>query len=466
MESITQLFDHQKANALRVKQSSVKERKAKLRRLRISIQKHEQEIFSALKADLRKSEFESAVFEVNVIYAEIKFALDNLQEWMEPLRVYSNKVNMMTCNRILYEPKGVCLIISPWNYPFQLTLSPLVSAIAAGNCCILKPSELSPETSKAMGKIIKSTFEENEVALIEGDADVATALLSKPFDHIFFTGSTNIGKVVMKAAAANLSTVTLELGGKSPVIIDEHVNLKKAAEKIAWGKWANAGQTCIAPDYIFVPTKLKEEFITLAKASIEKLYLQENKQLNKEDYGRIISPRHYNRLKELTEEALQKGGKAELGGTFTETDLTIAPTILSGVDEDARIMKEEIFGPILPVKTYENIQEALDYINANEKPLALYVFSSSKKTVRTILKKTSSGGVCVNDVLIHLTNPYIPFGGAGASGMGGSHGFFGFKAFSHERGIMYQNRFIDFGKIIYPPYKGKGWVMRVIRRLM
>jgi len=463
--TLQQLFEKQKANALTVRQTTAKQRCAKLRKLQQAIHALESEIYAALKADLRKPEFESAVFEVHVVQGEIAFAIDNLSEWMTPQRVSSNMVNMLTRNRIGYEPKGNCLIIAPWNYPFQLLLSPLVSAIAAGNCCVLKPSELAPATSAVLAKLIKQTFAENEVALVEGDVAVATTLLSLPFDHIFFTGSTAIGKVVMQAAAQHLASVTLELGGKSPAVVTPHADLKKAADKIAWGKWANAGQTCIAPDYVFVHESQQNEFVSLLKASVDKLYFQ-NKQLNKEDYGKIISARHFSRLKNLWEDAISKGAKAELEGVFSESDGTISPAILTQVDRNSRIMQEEIFGPILPVLTYKNSSEAIAYIRSHDKPLALYVFSNRNSEIKSLLEKTSSGGVCVNDVLIHLSNPYLPFGGVGPSGTGGSHGFFGFKAFSHERGIMYQNRFFDIGKIVYPPYKRKGIIGKILKRLM
>jgi len=463
--NVRRVYALQKANRLAVRMTTAKQRKSKLRRLNEVINARKQDILSALKSDLRKPEFESAVFEIHVVQAEIDFAIDNLSDWLSPHPVSANLVNLTTRNRIIYEPKGVCLIISPWNYPFQLLMSPLVSAIAAGNCCMLKPSELAPATSCVLSTIIREVFNENEVALFEGDAALATSLLSLPFDHIFFTGSTPIGKVVMQAAAQHLTSVTLELGGKSPAIIDQQVNLKKAAEKIAWGKWANAGQTCIAPDYVFVHETQQAAFIALLKASTEKLYFQQGR-LNTGDYGKIISPRHFTRLKNLWEDALSKGAKAEMGGVFTDTDSTISPSILTQVDPTSQIMQEEIFGPILPVLTYKDLSETLDYIRSHDKPLALYIFSKRNRVIQSILDQTTSGGTCVNDVLIHLSNPYLPFGGIGSSGTGGSHGFFGFRAFSHERGVMYQNRWFDIGKIVYPPYKGKGIIGKILRRLM
>lgn len=459
------IFEAQKNNHLAVKLGSMEARKTKLKKLKTAIKEKENEIFEALKKDLRKPVFESAVFEVFFIYAEIDFAIKNLYSWTRPQRVSSNLLNLMTKSRIRYEPKGVCLIIAPWNYPFQLLISPLVSAIAAGNCCILKPSELAPATSSVLSNLIKETFDENEIAVIEGNVSISTELLTLPFNHIFFTGSSTIGKVVMEAASKHLSSVTLELGGKSPAIIDEGADLRTAADKISWGSFANAGQTCIAPDYVFVHENQQEKFIELLKSSIEKKYFK-NDHLNKEDYGKIISDSHFKRISILLEDALSKGAKIKIGGAFEESDRTIYPTVLTNVSFDSLIMKEEIFGPVLPVLTYKNITEVIEYINANNKPLALYVFSNNNSTVENILRETSSGGACINDVMIHISNPHLSFGGINASGIGGSHGFHGFKAFSHERSVMYQSQLVDVGKLIYPPYRGKEFVLKLIRKLM
>lgn len=463
--AIKKIFDAQKSNQLSVKLAPVNDRKKKLKKLKTAIKARENEIFEALRKDLRKPVFESAVFEVLFIYAEIDFAIKNLSPWTSQQTVSSNLLNLMTKCCISYEPKGVCLIIAPWNYPFQLLMSPLVSAIAAGNCCVLKPSELAPATSSVLTKLIQEIFKEDEIAVVEGDACVSAELLSLPFNHIFFTGSTHVGKIVMEAASKHLSTVTLELGGKSPAIIDEDVDLKKAADKIAWGTFANSGQTCIAPDYVFVHEDQQEKFIELMKSTIEKKYFNKE-QLNKEDYGKIISGNHFKRLKNLFDDALAKGAKVRIGGTFEESDKTVHPTVLTNVSRDSLIMQEEVFGPVLPVVTYKNISEVINYVNANNKPLALYVFSNSNKKVDSILKQTSSGGACINDVMIHISNPHLSFGGINTSGMGGSHGFHGFKAFSHERSVMYQSKLIDISKIIYPPYNGKRMILKLLRKLM
>lgn len=324
---------------------------------------------------------------------------------------------------------------------------------------------MSPATSAVVGKIITDVFEEQEVACLEGNADLATALLKLPFDHIFFTGSTAIGKVVMEAAAKNLCSVTLELGGKSPTLIDRDVDLPKAAEKIAWGKLINSGQTCIAPDYIFVPHERVDEFIGLYKTAAERLYFKDPSQIESKAYAKIISPKHFRRLKHLVDEAIEKGARINWGGTFDEKNQTIYPVLLSQVPADAQVMQEEIFGPILPIIPYQDLDEAIDQINAKSKPLALYIFSQNAKKIKKIIKNTSSGGVCVNDVLVHIANPKLPFGGVNSSGIGSSHGFFGFKNFSHERAVVFQSK-LDFNRMVYPPYQGKAWVLKLLRKIM
>jgi aldehyde dehydrogenase (NAD+) len=464
-QKINQVFKSQQAYKYTLRKENAAQRISRLKALKAVILKNETEIYQALQSDLRKSEFEAAVTELIFIYGELDFAIKKLSGWMSPKHIGATLSNPFAKNRLYYEPKGVCLIIAPWNYPFQLTMSPLISAIAAGNCCIVKPSELSPETSKVVLKIISEAFNEQEIACFEGNADVSTALLKLPFDHVFFTGSTAIGKVVMEAASKNLTSVTLELGSKSPTVIDKDVNLEKAAEKIAWGKLVNSGQTCIAPDYIFVHEERHDEFIRLYKAAASKMFFKTETKIDHHVYGKIISHKHFERLKGLVEEAVEKGARIDWGGNFEEQDQTIYPVILSKIPAGAKVMEEEIFGPILPIITYQNMDEVIDQINAKSKPLALYVFSKSNKMVKHIIKNTSAGGTCVNDVLIHISNPKLPFGGVSGSGMGSSHGFFGFKNFSHERAVMFQRR-IDFNKMIYPPYVGKEWVLKMLKKIM
>lgn len=459
------IFNKQKQNQLSVKVSTARERVKKLKKLKAVIQQNESLVLNGLKADLRKNSFEGSAFELYTVYSEIDFAIKNLSVWMEPVRVPSNLVNILTKSYIHYESKGVCLIIAPWNYPFLLLISPLVSAIAAGNCCILKPSELAPATSTVISKLIKDVFQENEIAVIEGDASVSTALLALPFNHIFFTGSTRIGKIVMSAAAKHLATVTLELGGKSPTIVDTKANLKKVAHKIVWGKFSNAGQTCIAPDYVFVHESQAEQLIVHLKEAIDRFYYKNNS-LNTDDYCKIISVNHYNRLKGLLDDAVKKGAQIKVGGQFDDSNQTIHPTIITTVNDESLVMQEEIFGPLLPIITYKDKNEAIDYINAHDKPLAMYVFSKSNRTINHIIKNTSAGGTCVNDVLIHISNPNLSFGGVNTSGMGGSHGFHGFESFSHERSIMHQSKWFDLGSIGYPPYKGKQLILKILRKIM
>lgn len=465
MNRISCVFKTQQAHKFVLRQTNAADRIEQLRKLKTSIEKHEEAIFMALYKDLRKSRFEAAVTELIFIYGEIDFAIKNLGSWLSPTRIGKTFSNPFAKNRIYYEPKGVCLVIAPWNYPFQLVMSPLVSAIAAGNCVMVKPSELSAATSKIISKIILDTFDEEHIACVEGNADVSQQLLELPFDHIFFTGSTEIGKVVMTAAAKNLTSVTLELGGKSPTIIDNEVNLEKAAKKIAWGKLVNSGQTCIAPDYILIPHQRVDEFVGLYKQFATEMYFKAKEEINPEAYGKIISKKHFDRLSSLITEAVEKGARINWGGKTDDKTQTIYPTVLTQIPKGARVMEDEIFGPILPIIPYQDLDEAIAFVNGKSKPLALYIFGSSNKNVKKIIKSTSAGGTCVNDVLVHIANPKVPFGGANHSGMGSSHGYFGFKNFSHERTVVKQ-RNIDFNDMVYPPYHAKQWVLKLLKRIM
>ena len=465
IQTINSVFKAQQAYKYTLRNSNATQRINKLSALKSSIQLYEKEIYAALQSDLRKSEFESAITEVVFIYSEIDYAIKNLSSWMRPVKVGKTITALTAKNRIYYEPKGLCLIISPWNYPFQLMMAPLISAIAAGNCAILKPSELSSETSSIICRVIEECFEESEVCCFEGDAALSTHLLSLPFDHIFFTGSTAVGKIVMEAAAKNLTSLTLELGGKSPTLIDETANLDIAASKIAWGKLTNAGQTCIAPDYILIQESLQAAFLEKYKAAVQQMFFTENGELNLSSYAKIINKKHFNRIQELVDDAVSKGAKLSYGGSGDESTQTILPALLTDLPENANIMKEEIFGPILPIIPYKTIQEAIAFINKMDKPLALYIFSQDKKQIQQVIKSTSAGGTCVNDVLIHISNPKLPFGGVNGSGLGSCHGQFGFKTFSHERAVVFQSK-LDMSNLIYPPYEKKGWVLKWLRKLM
>jgi aldehyde dehydrogenase (NAD+) len=464
-QMISSVFEAQQKHKYTLRNSNAEQRIDKLKNLKAAIESYEEKIYAALQSDLRKSRFESALTELIFIYSELNFAIKNLSGWVKAKPVGKTLSNPLAKNRIYYEPKGSCLIIAPWNYPFQLLMSPLISAIAAGNCIILKPSELSPATTAVIGQLIRDCFDEREICCIAGDAEVSTMLLRLPFDHIFFTGSTAVGKIVMQAAAKNLSSVTLELGGKSPLIIDETADLKKAAEKIAWGKLINAGQTCIAPDYILIPPALQQSFITHYQNAVNRLFFTAEGKLNTEVYAKIINQKHFNRLSALITDALEKDAILSMGGETDEQQQTIYPTVLSRVPAGAAIMKEEIFGPVLPLISYQTLSQAIRTVNSGSKPLALYVFSNSQQNIQYILKNTSSGGVCVNDVLVHISNPKLPFGGVNGSGMGSSHGHYGFKAFSHERAVVFQSR-LNTSRLIYPPYPHKLGLLKWLKKFL
>jgi aldehyde dehydrogenase (NAD+) len=463
-QQIKSVFDLQQKHKFYLRKTDAKTRISKLKLLKQALEKAEEAIFAALEKDLRKNRFETAVTELYFTYAEIDFAIKKLKGWMKPKSAGKTMSNFFASNKIYYEPKGVCLIIAPWNYPLQLMMSPLISAIAAGNCVILKPSELSGATAGVISKLIAATFEPKEIACFEGDADVSTALLKLPFDHIFFTGSTAIGKVVMEAAAKNLTSVTLELGGKSPAIVDGNCDIKKAAEKIAWGKLVNAGQTCIAPDYVLIEESMLEDFIKQYKTSVLKMFF-ESAEINKNDYAKIVNAKQFHRLNKLKEDAINDGAVLAFGGETDAQSLTIMPTLLTSVKESSTIMLEEIFGPILPVITFKCLEEAIDVVNGKNKPLALYIFSDSKQNQKKIIAETSAGGTCVNDVLVHISNPNLPFGGVNNSGMGSCHGIFGFKAFSHERAVVFQSK-LGLTRMIYPPYGKKMGLLKWLKKLM
>ncbi|MCX2493611.1 aldehyde dehydrogenase family protein [Pedobacter sp. PF22-3] len=463
-QQIKTVFDLQQRHKFDLRKTDFKTRIGKLKLLKHALEKAEEEIFAALEKDLRKNRFESAVTELYFTYAEIDFAVKKLKGWMRPKSAGRTMSNFFASNKIYCEPKGVCLIIAPWNYPLQLMMSPLVSAIAAGNCVILKPSELSEATACVISKLIAETFDPKEIACFEGDANVSTELLKLPFDHIFFTGSTTIGKVVMEAAAKNLTSVTLELGGKSPAIVDGTCDIKKAAEKIAWGKLVNAGQTCIAPDYVIIQENKQNDFIEHYKTAVGKMF-GEGGGINKNDYARIINDKQFKRLNKLTEDAIADGAVLTFDGETDEKSLTLMPAILTSVNEKSAIMQEEIFGPILPVITFKNLQEAIEVVNSKNKPLALYIFSDNKQHQHKIINETSAGGTCINDVLVHISNPNLPFGGVNSSGIGSCHGIFGFKTFSHERAVVFQSK-LGLTKMIYPPYAPKMGLLKWLKKLM
>lgn len=440
------------ANRAAVRRSTAALRIAKLVRLRSEIQRRESQIREALYADFRKSPTEVDLTEIFATLVEIKDAIRELPHWMEPRPVPTPMSLVGTHSEIRYEPRGVALIVGPWNYPFQLVIAPLVAAVAAGNCAILKPSELTPRTSAVVAELVAATFDEAEVAVVQGDAAVAQRLFALPFDHFFFTGSTKVGRIVAEAAAKHLASTTLELGGKSPAVVDVSADLATAAKRLVWGKFVNAGQTCIAPDYVMVQAKQADALVgELGKAIAHAYGATDEARRQSPDLCRVIDDRNFARLTKLLDDTVAGGARVAIGGQRDAAERYLAPTVLTGVAEDAPIMGEEIFGPILPILTYDSFDEVAPFIAARDKPLALYVFGSDRARVDQLLGATTAGGTCVNTTLLHFANPHLPFGGVGASGLGNYHGFFGFRAFSHERGILRQGK-VDITKRIYPPY--------------
>jgi aldehyde dehydrogenase (NAD+) len=445
---ILTVFKSQKANTQNLANTNARERKAKLQKILDWTFTHEKEIGDALFKDFRKNPSETNIGEILGVVGEIKHLLKHLNSWMKPQSV-STPMNMIgTSAHVRFEPKGVCLIISPWNYPFNLSIKPLAQAIAAGNAVILKPSEMTPHTSILIKKMITELFDANEIHVIEGDSTVSQILLEQPFNHIFFTGSPAVGKIVMSAAAKNLTSVTLELGGKSPCIVDETANIKKSAEKIAWGKFINNGQTCVAPDYVLVHQSIENEFITAMKSSIENMYGSNVKQ--SVDYCRLVNNRHFNRLNGLLQNAVENGANISSGGQMDGSENFIAPTLLTDVNDSMKIMQEEIFGPILPIISYSTNEEAIAHIKNREKPLAMYINSGKESNINYFMNNSSAGGTVINDSLIHYGHTEVPFGGVNNSGIGKSGGIWGFTEFSNQRAVVRQ-KFGTF-KMIYPPY--------------
>lgn len=455
------LFDQQKIKSLELRTEPIDNRRRRLKSLKYWILNNKDKIRMALHTDLRKSATDTDISEIFTVTTEINDALSHLHQWAQPHRVSPGMTYLGTSAKVQPEPKGVCLIIAPWNFPFNLLGSPLVSCLAAGNTAILKPSEHTPATSRVIKEMVEAVFAPEEVSVIEGSVPETTALLELPFDHIFFTGSTNVGKIVMEAAAKNLSSVTLELGGKSPVIIDETADADDAARKIVWGRFTNNGQTCIAPDYVFIDKKVKDKFVASAKKYVGQLFDSKSEGMaNTNDYSRLVNTRHANRIVEILEEARQSGAKLEFGGQHNADEKFIEPTLLSNIDESNRIWKEEIFGPVMPMKVYENIEEVIDHINNNDKPLSLYLFSRSRKMKKRITQATSSGSMAINDVVVQYAHPNLPFGGVNHSGIGKSHGRYGFLEFSNQKSVLNQRIGLTNALLFYPPFNGfKKWVV-------
>jgi len=445
--NIKDLIKNQKNYFSTQKTKDILVRKAALKRLLEQINLHENEIAEALYNDFRKSKFESFETEIGIVQSELRHYLKKIKKWAKPKLVLPAIINFPSCSKIYPEPYGTVLIISPWNYPFQLAITALLGAVAAGNTVVLKPSELTPNTSKVLNEIITSTFDKNHVAVVEGDVAVAQKLLEERWDYIFFTGSVSVGKIIAKIAAKNLTPVTLELGGKSPCIIDKTASIKLAAKRLVWGKFLNGGQTCIAPDYVVIHKDIATSFISHIKTEIELAY-RKNPQLS-DDYPRIINLRNFDRLN-----LLLKNQKVIYGGKTDEKDLYISPTIIENPGLDSEVMKDEIFGPILPFITYEKENEIDNIIENYEKPLSFYIFSKSKSFVNKLISKHSFGGGVINDSIVHFANRKLPFGGVGYSGIGSYHGKQSFDTFTHQKSITKRYNWLDL-PIRYAPYKGK-----------
>lgn len=427
--------------------TNINYRKEKLKQLLNAVVKHENEIVSALYNDFKKPEFEAVVTETSYVISDLKHTIKNIDKWAKPKWVLPSLLNFPSSDYILSEPYGKVLIISPWNYPYQLALCPLIAAVATGNQVVVKPSELTPNTSSIISKIVSEVFDKEHVTVIKGGIDVSEKLLTQRWDYIFFTGSVAVGKIIAKAAAEYLTPVTLELGGKNPCIVDENCNINLTAKRIVWGKFINAGQTCIAPDYILVNSKIKSKIIDALKEEIILAY--GNNPEESKDFARIVNLKNWKRLASFLEnETILFGGKTN------ELENYIAPTLLDEPKLESLVMKDEIFGPILPILSYQNESEIEQIISKYEKPLSLYVFSNNIKWAKEIVKKYSFGGGSINDTVIHFSNNRLPFGGVGHSGIGAYHGKMSFDTFSHKKGIVNKGVWLDL-PLRYAPYKEK-----------
>ena len=417
-------------------------RKAQLQKLKKVVKSNEKLLYDAIYQDFGKSEFETFGTEISFVYKDIDYYLKNLKSFAKPKSVLTNIVNQMGSSKIVFEPLGNCLVIGAWNYPYQLTLTPVIAAIAAGNTCMIKPSELPENTMKAMAKLINENFDAQFLYVVEGGVEETTAILKLRFDKIFFTGSPRVGKIVYKAAAEHLTPVTLELGGKSPAFVTEKADLQIAAKRIVWGKFINAGQTCVAPDYLYVAENIKAKFLKVLIEEIKK----RNYTDNVDHYCKIINERNFDRLEKMIDHK-----KVVFGGETNREKRYISPTVLDNVTWEDAVMQEEIFGPILPILTYKNLETAMQTVVEGEKPLSAYLFSNDAKEQELFTEKLSFGGGCINDTLMHLSNDRLPFGGVGNSGIGHYHGKFGFEAFSHQKAILKKSNYLE-PELKYPPY--------------
>ncbi|HDE6438368.1 TPA: aldehyde dehydrogenase [Staphylococcus aureus] len=449
MNIIEQKFYDSKAFFNTQQTKDISFRKEQLKKLSKAIKSYESDILEALYTDLGKNKVEAYATEIGITLKSIKNARKELKNWTKTKNVDTPLYLFPTKSYIKKEPYGTVLIIAPFNYPFQLVFEPLIGAIAAGNTAIIKPSELTPNVARVIKRLINETFDANYIEVIEGEIEETQTLIHLPFDYVFFTGSENVGKIVYQAASENLVPVTLELGGKSPVIVDETANIKVASERICFGKFTNAGQTCVAPDYILVHESVKDDLITALSKTLREFYGQNIQK--SPDYGRIVNLKHYHRLTSLLNSAQMN---IVFGGHSDEDERYIEPTLLDHVTNDSAIMQEEIFGPILPILTYQSLDEAIAFIHQRPKPLSLYLFSEDENATQRVINELSFGGGAINDTLMHLANPKLPFGGVGASGMGRYHGKYSFDTFTHEKSYIFKSTRLESG-VHLPPYKGK-----------
>lgn len=426
-----------------------------LKAFKASLLKHEAEIFEALRQDLGKCAMESFTTEFGFVIGEIDLALKHLKKWMKPVNYMAPPVLFPASTKVMPQPRGVALIIGAWNYPIQLTLAPMVAAIAAGCCVVVKPSEVSERSSAIVTQVIKETFAPDYVTVIEGGVAETSELLKERFDYIFFTGSTHVGRIVYEAAAKNLTPVTLELGGKSPCIVDATARMDVTARRICWGKFVNAGQTCVAPDYVLVDRKVKDQLVDALKRTLVEFY--GSNPIESPDFGRIVNDRHFQRLSQMLGE-----GEILHGGQTNQAKRFIAPTLIHNIQAESSLLTEEIFGPILPILEVDNVAAAIEYVTARPHPLALYVFSEDADAAQRVMMSTTSGGACINDAVVHLGVPELPFGGVGNSGIGAYHGRHGFDTFSHAKGVLKNPTALDV-KLRYPPYKEN---LKILRRIM
>ena len=450
MQGVDKVFKAQQLKSVSLRSSTYRDRQRKIKLLLKNFLEMEKEILTALSNDLGKSKTEALLAEIYGVKTEAKFAIKNIKSWMKTKRVESPLAISFTKSWVKPEPKGTVLIISPWNYPIMLCINPLIAAIASGNTAVIKPSELTPASGLLVKKLIEKTFSQEEVAVFLGEKDLAQKLLELPFNHIMFTGSPRVGKLVMGAAAKHLAGVTLELGGKSPVIVDKHANIKDAAWKISFFKFANAGQTCTAPDYVLCDETVHDDLVGSIQKNMSEFFSGGIDAASR-DYCSIANEHHFSRLRGALKQAVSSGAEVVSGGEVSQSGLYLSPAILTGVNYENPIMEEEIFGPILPIIKTKNLGEAIEYINNNEKPLALYLFSNKGSEQNKVLKNTSSGGMVINDCVLHHMNPNLPFGGINNSGVGSYHGKFGFDAFSHQKAVLKSSSFSPF-KIMLPPY--------------